>query len=113
LARESRPVRWFTTDLPKRAFLARPEDPHRVVGHVFLHHVPRGLGQLAGQGLGGDDGIGLLFLAVIEAAALVIIPAGEVRGLYERPGQIPVAALAVVFPFFLPLLCRRLLTHRQ
>ena len=112
LARVSRPLRWFTTGLPEITFLSRPEDARRVVGHVFLHHVPRGLGQFAGQRLGGDDGIGLLFLAVVEAAALVIEATSVVRGFHEGPGQILVAAFAVVLPFFFPLLVRRLFTQR-
>jgi len=57
------------------------------------------LGQFAGQRLGGDDRIGLLFLAVIKAPALVIVTAGEVRGFHKRPSQILVAAFAVVLAF--------------
>src|ERR1035437_2726423 len=49
LAWVSRPLRWFTTGLPEIICLGRPEDARGVVGHVFLHHVPRGLGQFAGQ----------------------------------------------------------------
>jgi hypothetical protein len=35
--------------------------------------MPGGLGQFAGQCLGGDHGLGLLFLAVVVAPALRIV----------------------------------------
>src|SRR5450759_392697 len=91
LARVSRPFCWFTTGLPEITFPGRPEDARGVKGHIVFHHMPRGLGQFAGQRLGRDDRIGLLFLAVVEAAALIVITAGEVRGFHPAgrdPGQI-------------------------
>ena len=57
------------TGFPKKRFFPRPEDMLGVVGHVFSHHAPRGFGHFAGQRFGGDDGIGWLFLRVVEAAA--------------------------------------------
>ena len=101
LARLSRPFCWFTTGLPEIILLGRPEDARGVKGHIVFHHMPRGLGQFAGQRLGRDDRIGLLFLAVVEAAALIVITAGEVRGFHEGPGQIFVAAFAVVLALLL------------
>lgn len=63
--------------------------------------MPRCLGQLARQRLGGDHRVGLLFLAIIEAPALRIVLAGEVRGFDIGPGQVTVAVLAVVLALLL------------
>ena len=99
LARVSRPLRRFTSGLPKISFLPRPEDPLVIIGHILGHHVPRRFGQFAGQRFGGDDRVGLLLLPVVEAPALVVVAAGKVRGFHKGPGQVGVPAFAVVLAF--------------
>ena len=87
LARRSRRLRWFTAGLPK-IFLSRPEDAGGVIGHIRHHHMPGGFGQFAGQRLGRNDGIGLLLLPVIKAAAWLIVAAGKNAALpHHRPSD--------------------------
>ena len=63
--------------------------------------MPRGFGQLAGQRLGGDDQVGLLFLVVVEAPALLIVTAGRMHPFHKRPSQVDVPALAIVLALVL------------
>jgi len=96
-----RPRCWFHGRSPISSGRTSAKDPLRIVGRVVVHHVPGGFGQLAGQRLGGDHRIGLLFLAIVEAPALGVVLAGEVGGFHKRPGQVTVAVLAVVLAFLL------------
>lgn len=66
-------------------------------GNSLLYLIPRG------QGLGRNDRIGLLLLAVVGAAAWFVVAAGQMRGFHERPGQILVAAFSVVLALLLAI----------
>jgi hypothetical protein len=60
--------------------------------------MPRRLGQLAPQRLGGKDLAGLGRLPVVPAPALLVEAPREIGRLHKRPRQIFVAALLVVVP---------------
>src|SRR5581483_7783196 len=72
-----------------------------VVVAVLAHHVPRRLGQLAAQRLGGQHLVGPRRLAVIPSPAGLIIAPRKVGRLHKGPGQIPVAAFLVAISLLL------------
>ena len=76
-----------------------PKHPFGIVVGSLRHHVPGGLGQLAGQGFGRNDGAGFACLAIVPFAARFIVAPREVGRFDKGPGQIFVAALGAYIPW--------------
>src|SRR5258708_4933749 len=70
---------------------------------AFLQDVVAGARQLVRQRLGGDNFVGLGFLALVEALGLGAKAHGKIRRLDECPGEIFVTVLDVAFAFLLAI----------
>ena len=75
--------------------------PLRIILTALTHQVPGGFGQFAGQRLGRDDRAGFGRLAIKPAAAMVVVLFGKIGRFQKGPGQIAVAAFAIVIAFLL------------
>ena len=86
---------------PPRTFLG--ERPVDVEGRLVLHDMVRGPGQLVGHGLDCHDAVRLRPLPFVESLYFWVVADGEVCGLDESPGEIPVAVLDIALPLALPV----------
>ena len=64
---------------------------------MISHDIIGSPGQLMGQGVMSDTGIGLVKFSVIEIAARTMGLSGMIGGLGESPGEIAIAVFGIAF----------------